>query len=80
VSAENLAGSGSAYPVTMRPKARTVCLSGACSHGRSIDYFIKSIIVEDAYPSVGCLTEEDANSGSCTENSSAFMGEKIRFT
>jgi hypothetical protein len=57
----------------------TPFFSGTCAHGRSVDYFVYSISVKDAFPSVECLSLEEALSGACTGNATAFMGDDIRF-
>ena len=60
-------------------KFLTPFISGNCAHGRSVDYFIYSIGVKDAFPSVECLSLDEALSGACTGNATAFMGDDIRF-
>jgi hypothetical protein len=61
------------------PKFESPFISGSCAHGRCIDYYIYSIQEENAFPSVECLSLEEAESGACTGNATAFMGDKIRF-
>lgn len=54
-------------------------VTGSCAHGRSVDYYIYSITVKDAFPSVECLSLEEAESESCTGTANAFMGDAVRF-
>ena len=61
------------------PKVLTPFISGSCAHGRCIDYFVYLIRVKDAFPSVECLSLEEAFSRVCTGNATAFMGDDIRF-
>jgi hypothetical protein len=61
------------------PKIFNPFISGACAHGRSVDFFIFSISQRDAFPSVECLNLDQAVSGACTGTGRAFMGEEIRF-
>ena len=49
-------------------------ISGGCSHGKAVTYFIESITNPHAYPSVECLTFEEAAAGSCTGTHTAEMG------
>ena len=53
-------------------------ISGLCSHVRAVDFFIFSITHRDAFPAVECLTVNQALSGACTGNATAFMGDAIR--
>jgi hypothetical protein len=61
------------------PKVLTPFISGSCSHPIVADFFMYSVRVKDAFPSVECLSLEEALSGDCTGNATAFMGDKIRF-
>ena len=61
------------------PKLLTPFISGECSHPIVADYFIYSVKVKDAFPSVECLSLKEALSGACTGNATAFMGAEIRF-
>ena len=61
------------------PKLLTPFISGGCSHPIVADYFLYSVRVKDAFPSVECLSLEEALSGACTGNATAFMGDAIRF-
>jgi hypothetical protein len=61
------------------PKLLTPFISGSCSHVKSVTYFMYSVKVKDAFPSVECLSLEEALSGACTGNATAFMGYDIRF-
>jgi len=61
------------------PKVLIPFISGSCSHRRSADYFMYSVRYRDAFPGVECLTLEEALSGACTGNATAFMGDGIRF-
>jgi len=38
-----------------------------------------SVRYKDAFPGVECLSLEEALSGACTGNATAFMGDGIRF-
>jgi hypothetical protein len=60
-------------------KILTSFISGSCSHPRCADYFLYSVRQKDAFPSVECLSLEEALSGVCTGNATAFMGDDIRF-
>jgi hypothetical protein len=60
-------------------KSLTPFISGACAHGRSVDFFIFSVTHKDAFPSVECLDLDQAVSGACTGTATAFMGDEIRF-
>ncbi|XP_021915374.1 phospholipase A1 member A-like [Zootermopsis nevadensis] len=55
-------------------------VTGQCSHSKAWEYFIESIKREDRFPAVGCLTEEEANTGACTDDSTGIMGDAIQFT
>jgi len=61
------------------PKVFNFFFSGECSHGRSVDYFVYSIGQKDAFPSVECLSLEEALAGECTGTATAFMGDDLRF-
>jgi hypothetical protein len=61
------------------PKVLTSFISGSCSHVRSVDYFLYSVKVKDAFPSVECLSLEEAFAGNCTGTATAFMGYAVRF-
>jgi hypothetical protein len=61
------------------PKFLTNFISGSCSHRRSADYFMFSVSNGNAFPSVECLSLDEALSGNCTGNATAFMGDDIRF-
>ncbi|XP_069687352.1 lipase member H-like [Periplaneta americana] len=54
-------------------------VTGSCSHGKSVSYFINSILNEKAYPAVECLSLEEAESGTCTGTSTGYMGEAIQY-
>ncbi|XP_069687340.1 pancreatic triacylglycerol lipase-like [Periplaneta americana] len=54
-------------------------LLGDCSHLKAADYFINSILNETAYPSVECLSLEEAESGTCTGTSTGYMGDAVQF-
>jgi len=60
-------------------KFLTPFISGECSHRRVADYFTYSVRHKDAFPSVECLSLEEALSGACTGTATAFMGDDIRF-
>jgi len=61
------------------PKCLNPFISGSCSHVKSAIYFLYSGKERDAFPSVECLSLEEALSGACTGNATAFMGDDIRF-
>ena len=61
------------------PKVLNPFFSGSCSHRKSATYFMYSVKERDAFPSVECLNLEEALSGVCTGNATAFMGNDIRF-
>jgi hypothetical protein len=63
----------------MSKSFKKLFISGSCAHGRSIDYFIYSIKEKDAFPSVECLSLEEAESETCTGKATAFMGDAVRF-
>jgi len=57
----------------------TDILTGACSHGRSVDFFIYSITNPDAFPARECLNLNQALIWLCTGTATAFMGDALRF-
>jgi hypothetical protein len=61
------------------PKVLISFISGSCAHVKSAVYFLYSVKEKDAFPSVECLSLEEALSGVCTGNATAFMGNDIRF-
>jgi len=56
----------------------TDILTGACSHGRSVDFFIHSIRHPDAFRARRCLTLAQALIGICTGITTTFMGDNQR--
>jgi len=62
-----------------QPGCGPLDITGSCSHGRSVDYFVYSITHNDAFPSVECLNLDEAVSAACTGTATAFMGDEIRF-
>jgi len=69
----------STFSVGIVSKFVTLFISGSCSHRRCADYFMYSVRHKDVFPSVECLSSEEALSGVCTGNATAFMGDDIRF-
>ncbi|XP_067009578.2 pancreatic triacylglycerol lipase [Anabrus simplex] len=54
-----------------------VDLGGACSHGRSHQYFAESITTNKGFRGYKCSNWNNYNSGNCNQNQQAMMGEKV---
>ncbi|XP_046993990.1 lipase member H-like [Schistocerca americana] len=52
-------------------------VTGACSHGRSTEFFAESITTGTGFKAYQCGSWDDFNAGNCASNPTALMGEKL---
>ena len=54
-------------------------ISGLCSHGKAVHFYVHSIRNPNVFPAVECLTLNEALSCACTGPGRAYMGSALRF-